>query len=62
MSEETDKVRAEFKIILEDFYQNLPETRKKFMTDQRLKEYDITVTRITSDSKPQTPSSLEPHA
>jgi hypothetical protein len=42
---EEEQIREEFKGILEDFYQNLPESRRKFMTDKRLQEYDITVAR-----------------
>jgi pSer/pThr/pTyr-binding forkhead associated (FHA) protein len=42
---EEEQIREEFKGILEDFYQNLPESRRKFMTDKRLQEFDITVQR-----------------
>lgn len=42
---ETEAVRQEFKAILENFYEGLPETRKKFQTDKRLQEYDLTVTK-----------------
>lgn len=43
-----DQIRDEFLGILSNHYEELPETRGKFVTDKRLKDFDIVVVRKTN--------------